>query len=330
DNEFWVLAKIDQPGSDDENTSATKQIELMRYTDGRLDTPSSIREISIPNAMAMKKYKDGMIIYSKDDVDAYFLSSFEAQPQKINFAELDKIDGYGFDIEIYNNQISYYYKTHIRDTGNTAEINNLPITMVTDLKSPQLIDTPYIYSYAFACGDKNICIGLADENELVIVSGSSKKSVFNVRDYTIINNSLLLQIESTFVLYDVGDNSGTIVYQGNEYNTPCGIQSTFSGVRICVDAKKTGNLYSVQLNLNSPKSTNIIDVINQISENNYVDSVTVLGNIIYINDAVEPVYNEIIGEYLDDPEESAYAEQSIRQTVSETGVDTNKYSVVIL
>lgn len=327
DSEFWMLTKAGLEGIEPEGSSQSQQIVLKKYTANNILQPVSSRVID-KNIMAMKQYKDGVILYSKDSVEAYYLSSFNEQLEKINFTNLEAIDGYGYEIEIYGEEVSYYYNNHTRDEKITTKIKNLPISVVTKFAEPKIIKTPYVYTYAFSCGNNMVCIGYDDS--FIIRQDKGEKMIHKVYDYSVNGSSVLIQIDSMVVLYDVGDNSGTIVYQGNEYNTPCGIQSTFSGVRICVDAKKTGNLYSVQLDLKSPKNTNIIDVINQISENNYVDSVTVLGNIIYINDAVEPVYDETIDGYRDDPEESVYAEQSIRQTVSETGVDTNKYSVVIL
>ena len=327
DSEFWMLTKAGLEGIEPEGSSQSQQIVLKKYTANNILQPVSSRVID-KNIMAMKQYKDGVILYSKDSVEAYYLSSFNELLEKINFTNLEAIDGYGYEIEIYGEEVSYYYNNHTRDEKITTKIKNLPISVVTKFAEPKIIKTPYVYTYAFSCGNNMVCIGYDDS--FIIRQDKGEKMIHKVYDYSVNGSSVLIQIDSMVVLYDVGDNSGTIVYQGNEYNTPCGIQSTFSGVRICVDDKKTGNLYSVQLDLKSPKNTNIIDVINQISENNYVDSVTVLGNIIYINDAVEPVYDETIDGYRDDPEESVYAEQSIRQTVSETGVDTNKYSVVIL
>ncbi len=328
--ELWVLSRIDAAGNDSAETISKPKIILSKYTNNNLLSATETRELdSDLNLSGLKKYKDAVILYSKNEVAAYSIDSFTSDLKKLDFKALDLIDGYIFDIEIFNNYMTYYYVNNIRDIENNINYTSLPISILENNIRSEVIATDYLYNYAFMCGDNLLCIGLSDN--LVIQSKDTKHTISSVFNHIVVNDRLVIHSKNELVYYDTDANEGTIIYTGSENNSICGLQTGLNNtVRLCADSRVTGDLYTLQLDVSKNKSINIVDAINLLAENNFIDDITVIGKYVYINDTIEPIYDRQSNTYKEDVDEKDYARKSILQSADRAGLLNNQYTVVVL
>lgn len=327
DTQVWMIVRVN-PAGDADDTDSKIVTELRQYSNGDFTTPTKTRVLDNNQLTGMQAYQDGVIIYSKDSVDAHYLSSFDATLQKIPFSTLPIIDGYGFDIAIKGEFSSYYYKNRVRDDQMPKKVKNLSISSVYKLDQPKITPTKYLYTSAFMCADNTLCIYLQNKGQFII-QDEKQKSLYQVSGFDIYKEKLLLNMNNNVVLYDIQNNSGYIVYAGSVNSSICGIQIVRSEVRLCVDSQASGDTYAILLDFGKQKEVNIIEAMNVIAKNNHVDYITAISNTIFINTSLSQTYDTTSKTYNVDENMRQYAVKTINQAVKDAGLDTTKYKVII-
>lgn len=327
DTQVWTIVKI-SPLSADDVESQEPHLELRQYSNGDFVTPTLTKKIDNARLTGMQPYQKGVILYSKDSLDAYYLTSFDGAMQKIPFTNLPKIDGFGFDIITQGEYITYYYKNTVRDDQMPKKVKNLSVSSVHKLAEPKITKTNYLYTSAFVCSDNTLCI-YTQNNGQFIMQNDTKKTLYQVSGYTPYGDKLLLNINNNAVLYDIQKNSGYIAYSGSSDSSICGMQIVQKQIRLCVDSQASGDTYAMQLDLNKNKSVNIIDAMNQIAKNNHIGYITALGNTIFINTDLSQTYDPTTKTYNVNESMRQYAVKTINQAVKDAGVDVTKYQIII-
>jgi len=278
----------------------------------------------------VKKYLNGLIIYSKSETKAFYLDNYQAKPVKIAFEELNEIEDLVLDLEVYGSYATYYYKAGELKNNESKKQKNMEISTINNGVGSQLINTRETYDYAFVCGDNKMCVG--KNGNLIISDIDNPKRqyiIYNVSSYSVIGNNLMLSTPAGVLYYDVEKNQGNIVYSASKTEV-CGISDIQGIPYICAVNKTVNKKFLIKLDLTQPKDDDILEKLAVIYKDQSVDSVSIDRNKIYISVGIISTKDENTGKYENNQEEFNFYSQRIENLITEAGIDRNKYQITIL
>lgn len=285
------------------------------------------------------KFKDGMLIYSSDYRDFYYLDKPDSTPQVINLdlPPQEKFTGVGLSVHQNTFAVAYGDRGTI-DSENldSGEIQKgktrIVVSQDNDSQTYSFNET---YGSFALCGENRLCYYTAKSLVVYEYQGKSIKEAFRIGgvEYYTSKNDMVVAATNEGVLYiDPNSRSGKYIVTYGQY-TPCGLlDATTNGVILCIIDDKS-NRHSVFIEPKRAVEDRIDSQLAELASQPFIDTVSIYKNLIHITpDVGEPIFaidpSVGSGGYISDPELVAKTAQQIKDALSYIGINQTKYTIV--
>jgi hypothetical protein len=278
-------------------------------------------------------YQNGIVVYSKNKTEAYYLESIDAKPKKIDFLTIDDIpESSTLALNGSGNYLSYAPQIKPRDGDEEFKSTTIKMSIFNG-KNVYEVSISSDFKKPMQCSADKICY--IDGNDFVISSYTNNKlneinRINNVTDYTTGDNEVGLVTKEGLVIYSIEKSSGYVAYSSEVQKNNCGVYYENNHYYLCMNNNDINQNLLIKLSKSQVKTDSILEQISPLTKNSFVENINISGDYIFITTSIISTINQSNGKYNEDKAEKEYAEKSINNSIKEAGIDTSKYKVIIL